>query len=294
MQRNLVVWLLIGAVCLVNSVNCQFLFVRAGGNTEDVEFRMPRLTSLIGRLSNTTFGLIRGGVTLFARTIDRIVNTFGRIEDRIRALLEELRKRILRGIPELNIPILDPLHINRVDFDVQQQSLRFKGHLENVTVKHISKFNVAELALKDLNGWNFRLDLNITFPFLKGTGMYDFDGLVGKNFHVFGNGPFWVNLMDLSVQTSTVIKFELTRLRVTDMKINIKLRKLENYFDNLLNDEETGQLINRMISKIAPEAIDLLWPEIRQPIEKQVVNYVNAILENTTVASVVRRLFNVV
>lgn len=69
-------------------------------------------------------GIIRGGVNIFAKAVDRVVNTFGRIEDRLRALLELFRKQLLKGIPELNIPILDPLHINKIDFDVNHDSAK--------------------------------------------------------------------------------------------------------------------------------------------------------------------------
>lgn len=69
-------------------------------------------------------GIIRGSVNIFVRTVDRIINTFGRIEDRLRALLEEFRKQLIKGIPELNIPVLDPLHIDKIEFDVNQDAAR--------------------------------------------------------------------------------------------------------------------------------------------------------------------------
>lgn len=69
-------------------------------------------------------GLIRGSVNFVGRAVDRVINTFGRVEDRLRALLEEFRGIILRGIPELNIPVLDPLHVNKVEFDVNHDSAK--------------------------------------------------------------------------------------------------------------------------------------------------------------------------
>lgn len=37
-----------------------------------------------------------------------------------------------------------------------------------------------------------------------------------------------------------------------------------------MNDKETGHLINRAISEMAPEALSILWPEIRPSIEAQI------------------------
>lgn len=39
-----------------------------------------------------------------------------------------------------------------------------------------------------------------------------------------------------------------------------------------MRDKETGDLYNRVISRLAPEAVDMLWPELKKPIEKQIMN----------------------
>ncbi|KAH1022454.1 hypothetical protein HUJ04_011853 [Dendroctonus ponderosae] len=125
------------------------------------DIRVPQVADILNRVSNTTFGIIRGSINFVGRAVDRVINTFGRVEDRLRALLEEFRGIILRGIPELNIPVLDPLHVNKVDFDVNHEAARFK------------------------------LDLNLTFPYIKVTGNYKIDGKVGRGFVIYGDGPFW-------------------------------------------------------------------------------------------------------
>lgn len=41
-----------------------------------------------------------------------------------------------------------------------------------------------------------------------------------------------------------------------------------------MGDPETGLLINKAISKIAPEAIDILWPDIKKPVEEEVAKVI--------------------
>lgn len=37
-----------------------------------------------------------------------------------------------------------------------------------------------------------------------------------------------------------------------------------------MNDEETGELFNKAISRLAPEALRIIWPEIKPSVELQI------------------------
>jgi len=264
------------------------------GGTLDVSFpSVPSIGNIVNGITNRTLGVIKDGINFFSSSIDRIINTFNRVEDRLRELLIEVSKYLESGIPEFNIPILDPLRIERIDFDIVHEAATLKGNVRNVTVRRISKFIIDDLQFKDLGNWLFRLDLNLTFPLLLIDGKYKVNGLIGDTFKIFGDGNFWLKVSNFSIGTSTLLKFESIRPRVVGMNIDVKLRKLQNKFENLMNDEEVGALFNKAISKMAPEAVDILWPELKQPIQKKVIKLVNNVLENTTVANVVRRLLNI-
>ncbi|ENN79992.1 hypothetical protein YQE_03586, partial [Dendroctonus ponderosae] len=45
---------------------------------------------------------------------------------------------------------------------------------------------------------------------------------------------------------------------------------------------------------MAPEALDILWPEIKPSVEEQIKKYINRILENATIVNFAKRLFNVI
>ncbi|XP_060524131.1 uncharacterized protein LOC132700668 [Cylas formicarius] len=261
----------------------------------EFDLRVPRVADILNRVSNTTFVIIRGGVNFIGRTVDRVITTFGRVEDRLRALLEEFRGILLRGIPELGIPVLDPLHINKIEFDVNHDAARLKGKAENLTIKHISKFQVDKEKFTDLGNLRFKLDLNLTFPRIRVTGLYDVQGKIGNNFVVYGAGPFWLNLLDLKLGTTTILKFTLpAKLRVEHININIKLKRLENRFANLMNNTQVAELINKAISRMAPEALDILWPELKPSVQEQVKRYINQILENATIVNLAKRVFNII
>lgn len=37
-----------------------------------------------------------------------------------------------------------------------------------------------------------------------------------------------------------------------------------------MNDTETGDLFNKAISRLAPEALQIMWPEIKPSVEHQI------------------------
>lgn len=47
---------------------------------------------------------------------------------------------------------------------------------------------------------------------------------------------------------------------------------MQNQFQNLMQDAETGEVFNKAISQLAPEALNILWPEFEPIIARQVVN----------------------
>lgn len=67
---------------------------------------------------------------------------------------------------------------------------RLKGGAEDITIKHISKFIVDKEKFTDLGNLKFKLDLNLTFPYIKVNGTYKINGTVGQAFTIHGNGPF--------------------------------------------------------------------------------------------------------
>lgn len=45
-----------------------------------------------------------------------------------------------------------------------------------------------------------------------------------------------------------------------------------------MNDEEVCEIFNKAISSLAPEAVDIIWPEIKSSVEEQVLTVRSKIL----------------
>ncbi|KRT85933.1 hemolymph juvenile hormone-binding protein, partial [Oryctes borbonicus] len=220
-------------------------------------------------------GVVRGGLDAFEATITGIMDSAANVTDRIRRLLEEFRRYMITGIPEIGLPILDPLSIERIDLNITNEQLTLVGFVDDVKVKYLSKFRLDHINYKMSQSI---LELNITFSQLDIKGYYDIDGQVGEMFKFYGKGRFWLHLYGLSIGT-------ISRIRITpstyppfyvhSMRITPKLRKLENNFEGLMNNTQTGDTFNKAITRLAPAALDTLWPEIEDKVSAILISIIN-------------------
>lgn len=247
---------------------------------------------VLNGLSDTTFGMVRGGIDFLNTTVSRIVTGAGTVTERIRYLLEELRQRMNIGIPELGLPILDPLTIARLDINFTHENTYLDGYLEEVQIRHLSKFRLDHV---DYNLSNL-LVLNLTFPKLDVTGYYEIKGKIGKLFSLQGKGPFWLRLYELSVGTISQLRVDRTKLPgyyVESMQISANLKRIENDFQNLMNDKELSKVFNKAITQIAPEGLSMVWPEIEPSVSETIKRIINDKLQDFEISNILERFLNV-
>lgn len=67
-------------------------------------------------------GVVREGISVLNATVSNIMNRVGGVSDRLRALIEEFRQHMMMGIPELGVPILEPLTINKIILNISHNA----------------------------------------------------------------------------------------------------------------------------------------------------------------------------
>lgn len=90
----------------------------------------------------------------------------------IKALLENLKEEMPKGIPELNIPPLEPLHMPEINADNTEGIANIRLHMLDLLIQGLSSFVVREVK-GDLNTMTFDLDLFL--PEISGQSYYDLD-----------------------------------------------------------------------------------------------------------------------
>jgi len=261
---------------------------------------IPSITTVITRITNNTIdvlhgvsGVVQGGVSMLSSTVNRIIDGASTVRDRVVRLLEEFRKYMQKGIPELGIPILEPLTIDRLEVNIVSPDIgTIEGHATNVEIRRLSEFKI------DYINWDSRqrLTLNLTFPRVDVKGMYEVHGTISKRVGVYGEGPFWLKLGGLKIGAIAQFRYSLDHdphLYVERMRIGVKLKKLTSKFSNLMHNERLGRLYNEVISNVTPSALDMLWPDLEPGLSKQVVHIINEKLRVFQLGSIFERLLNI-
>ncbi|KAK5650548.1 hypothetical protein RI129_001577 [Pyrocoelia pectoralis] len=201
-------------------------------------FRLfPTVGAAITKFANNTIdvingvsGVVQGGIHMVSSVVNRIVNSTGTTREKIMRLLEEFRRYMQRGIPELGIPILEPLIIEKIEIGIASKNVGVvNGEMESVEIRRLSEFKV------DYVNWDFKhhLTLNLSFPQIDVVGQYSIDAHISKMIQVYGKGPFWLKIGGLSLGTVLQMKYDLSHdppFYVEAMKIDVKLKKLNVRF----------------------------------------------------------------
>ncbi|XP_075235431.1 protein takeout-like [Lycorma delicatula] len=190
--------------------------------------------------------------------------------------INELKPHLRKGIPEMNVPPLEPLLIKEL---VAAQSSGLKITTEDLKVHGCSNFTIKKLLvnLKD-HKFFFSLDL----PHLVLDGRYVVDGRVIL-IPVKGNGPLTGDIYKAKANVTLV--GELIKkngedyIHYTDMKIRFKVGSGKLKLDNLFNGERVlGEIINTAINLNFELFIQELTPIIESVLAKFMLESANKIV----------------
>lgn len=174
----------------------------------------------------------------------------------IKNTIQDMRPKLITGIPELKLVPLEPLVIPRLEFNEGTGNFRFSQVLTNVTIRGLGAFRLRNVKM-DLS--TLTLDLDILTPSMVFNADYEMDGrilLVPLN----GKGDCVLNFTDVTTAARTVYKV-VNRdgqefLDVEDIKWTIDAGHCSIYFNNLFGgDKILGDTTNRFLNANWREAL---------------------------------------
>ncbi|KAK7601698.1 hypothetical protein V9T40_009139 [Parthenolecanium corni] len=148
-------------------------------------------------------------------------------------LINGLKPKLAKGIPEMRIPSLEPFYVPLVKLDQGSEAVNFKATFKNLTLRTGLVFDVKKVKI-DFSKPSIFVD--VLFPRVKLDSVYNIDGKV-LVVPIKGDGLSTGNLTDVSVQLTVTGKYVpkngKTFLQILTRKINFKLGNLKLHFDNL-------------------------------------------------------------
>ena len=125
---------------------------------------------------------------------------------------EKFKSQLKTGIPELEIPSLDPLKLNELKMQPTIGGDPYDIHLTNLKISGLSNFYLKDLTPK-LTQLRFRISL--LFPKLIADADYVVNGSIYEVFNVKGRGSATLEYTDVVLRTSVNLELKNGTLKVT-------------------------------------------------------------------------------
>lgn len=203
-----------------------------------------------------------------------------KLNDCIINSIETLRPYLLKGIPELEVPSMEPLTLPEV-LVARGAGIRAVG--KNIDISGPGSFVIKKLNV-DLS--NYQVDIAVDLPFLTFDGEYEVSGRL-LVLPLKGKGPVKANATnckaDVVLRARTVKKEAGDYLHFYNMDIDITIGGYHVQLDNLFNgDKLLGDATNAALNENPKELIAYLKPIIEKTVGNIILEIANKITQHFT------------
>lgn len=185
----------------------------------------------------------------------------------IKRSFNHLKPFLGKGLPEINVPPLEPLLIEQMNMDNDAGAVRIKARFSDILAKGASNYTIKEVR-SDVK--KLRFDMRLTIPRVEARGKYEIVGNV-LLLPVRSNGEFWAEFTDITAVIKVYGK-ETTRENVAYMhieKLGLDFTMKNARFkvkDNINSQNVLGEAINQFLNTNANDLVQEMRPAASQSI----------------------------
>ncbi|XP_065162852.1 uncharacterized protein [Atheta coriaria] len=202
------------------------------------------------------------------------------LNDCIKNSIEELRPQLRKGIPELDVPPLEPLNVEDIIISRGVGQYHFMLNLTNVQVFGASYFELNKLKL-DIDNMIYKM--SVTFPNLRLKGDYAVDTRI-LSLPITSNGQFDANATNcegVGILKGDLVRDEFEHLHFSDLTIDLKIGDYKLRLDNIVKGDETlNEAINELANSNKEELIKISTPFIENRAAYTLLKIANQIVNN--------------
>jgi len=180
------------------------------------------------------------------------------------------------GVPELKIPILEPLKLALVDFNQKGAALQAEAKLTNLVCLGASKAVVTNLKVDKVAR---TMSTNILFPTVNITGDYVINGTV-MMITIKGHGKIVMNMAGASGVMVYHLAPKGTGIQTTKTDLDLAVKHLDLKLNSLDKTDTVGEAVNNIIS----DNSQLIFDDIKPVLSKLIAENINKITENLLAA----------
>ncbi|XP_031331470.1 uncharacterized protein LOC116162078 [Photinus pyralis] len=194
--------------------------------------------------------------------------------------IEFLRPKLVEGIPEVDVPSMEPLPLEDLVIDSISPGSRLATNITDMKVYGASKFEIQKLvATKSKNGKTFRFQVNI--PQLRVEAHYQLDSRI-LFLDLKGEGPFFANItnywFDCTMKGNKVERDGKNYLLFERMRLNVVIGDVSILLGNLFDGSPVlSKATNAVINDNAHLLFDEIKPALVGTLEKVFTDMSNKI-----------------
>ncbi|XKL60769.1 hypothetical protein PGB90_007826 [Kerria lacca] len=194
-------------------------------------------------------------------------------------LFESLRPKLGQGIPEIELPPLDPLILHEiVIFPGGNGKMKLFAHEVKVTGVKNLKINRVKVNIKKLE-----VEVSVYFPFLHFEGMYDVNARF-LQFVVKGKGPLKGNATEvtgLALLKGKFIQIKDERyVEFYSANVDVNLRSYQIRIEKALPNKEINNELNNLLNDPTVVPVETIKPLMNKLASTMLLDMVNKISKN--------------
>ncbi|KAL0109682.1 hypothetical protein PUN28_014602 [Cardiocondyla obscurior] len=214
--------------------------------------------------------------------------------DLIEGFLKRFKDVLKTGSDKIGIPVLDPYNSDKLEFNVNEETIKLDALLTNVKVNGLSEYDIINGDFK-LDLPNVLLNVQLSWPRISASTGYRMNGKIDM-FEIYGDGGIKFAARGLAFKANVTLEIEggiiKGYLKVKDIKLELSLTSLDLTATGLYNNEELSRILSAIISDMAPQ---LIGEEIiADKISLFVGNQLDSFLANKTLSDLLDLISNTI
>jgi len=178
----------------------------------------------------------------------------------------EIKPALKNGLPELNVPQLDPMTIPNLQFSEVGSVVQGTATFSNVKVLGIGDYVPKFVTVDRLNKI---VKVALTIPVMSVTGNYDIDGSVFL-LPVKGSGPFSMNLTGVDGLATSHMTLKGTGVRASKIDVDFNIQKINVHLFGLLGGDTVGDAVNNMLNDNSKSILEDVKPRVSQKLNEAI------------------------
>ncbi|XP_047538088.1 protein takeout-like [Vanessa atalanta] len=202
------------------------------------------------------------------------------INECVKSSIEKLRPNLIAGIPELNVPSLEPFYIPEI-LAVSGELVPLKASGKDVKVSGAGNFTIKSISV-DLD--TFTLRGRVRFPRLHLDGRYNLDTQI-LIVPLRGEGNLVANAVkcdaEILLKSQRTMRDGKEYVKFTSLNVDLTIKDYRIRLDGLFNGNKAlGDATNEAINQNRDEFLKTTQPYLEKTVAKILLDAANKIVAN--------------